>query len=220
MEKLRREADAIITAGISAVLPDEAVKKAMKEMPVPSGKLILVAAGKAAWQMAKAAVGEVKADAGIVITKYDHVKGDLPGLKCFEAGHPVPDQNGFEATAKVLDLVSNLSEKDLVLFLLSGGGSALFEVPFVSGDELQGITKQLLACGADIVEMNTIRKRLSQVKGGRFAEICSPAQVFTIVLSDIIGDPLDMIASGPAYPDSSTCQEAMDIVSKDRKSVV
>ena len=214
MEKLRREADAIITAGISAVLPDEAVKKAMKEMPVPSGKLILVAAGKAAWQMAKAAVGEVKADAGIVITKYDHVKGDLPGLKCFEAGHPVPDQNGFEATAKVLDLVSNLSEKDLVLFLLSGGGSALFEVPFVSGDELQGITKQLLACGADIVEMNTIRKRLSQVKGGRFAEICSPAQVFTIVLSDIIGDPLDMIASGPAYPDSSTCQEAMDIVSK------
>ena len=214
MEKLRKDADEIIKAGINAVLPDEAVKRALKEMPCPSGRLIIVAAGKAAWQMAKAAVSEVRADAGIVITKYDHVKGDLPGLQCYEAGHPVPDNNGFEATAKAIDLVSDLSEKDLVLFLLSGGGSALFEAPLISGDELQSITRQLLACGADIVEMNTIRKRLSRVKGGRFAEICSPAQVFTIVLSDIIGDPLDMIASGPAYPDSSTCQEALDIVSK------
>ena len=214
MEKLRKDADEIINAGISAVLPDEAVKRALKKMPDPLGRLIIVAAGKAAWQMAKAAVSEVKADAGIVITKYDHVKGDLPGLECFEAGHPVPDQNSFEATAKALELVSDLSEKDLVLFLLSGGGSALFEAPFISGDELQDITRQLLACGADIVEINTIRKRLSRVKGGRFAEICSPARVFTIVLSDIIGDPLDMIASGPAYPDSSTSQEALDIVSK------
>ncbi len=214
MEKLRKDADEIINAGISAVLPDEAVKRALKEMAVPSGRLILVAAGKAAWQMAKAAVSEVRADAGIVITKYDHVKGDLPGLECYEAGHPVPDKNGFDATAKAINLVSNLSEKDIVLFLLSGGGSALFEAPFISGDELQDITRQLLACGADIVEINTIRKRLSRVKGGRFAEICSPARVFTIVLSDIIGDPLDMIASGPAYPDSSTSQEALDIVSK------
>ncbi len=101
-----------------------------------------------------------------------------------------------------------------MLFLLSGGGSALFEKPLIPGDELQDITRQLLACGADITEINTIRKRLSAVKGGRFAQACSPARVFSIVLSDIIGDPLDMIASGPACPDSSTCAQAMAIVEK------
>ena len=98
-----------------------------------------------------------------------------------------------------------------MLFLLSGGGSALFEKPLVSGGELQDITNQLLASGADIVEMNTIRKRLSAVKGGRFAQHCAPARVFSIVLSDILGDPLDMIASGPAVPDSSTCAQALAI---------
>jgi len=101
-----------------------------------------------------------------------------------------------------------------VLFLLSGGGSALFEKPLIPEQELQDITRQLLACGADIVEINTIRKRLSAVKGGRFAEKCAPANVFSIVLSDIIGDPLDMIASGPAYPDTSTCGQAIAIAEK------
>jgi hydroxypyruvate reductase len=100
------------------------------------------------------------------------------------------------------------------LFLLSGGGIALFEKPLVSGPVLQDITGQLLACGADIVEINTIRKRLSAVKGGRFAEVCAPAQVFSIVLSDILGDPLDMIASGPAVPGSSTCEQAVAIAYK------
>lgn len=214
MERLRKDADMIVSAGIKAVLPDEAVKRALRDMPRTEGRLILVAAGKAAWQMAKAATDTITADAGIVITKYDHVKDVLPGIECFEAGHPVPDQNGFDATAKAVELVSNLSEEDTVLFLLSGGGSALFESPLVSGAELQDITKQLLACGADIVEINTIRKRLSMVKGGKFAQICMPARVYTIVLSDIIGDPLDMIASGPAYPDSSTCRDALDIVKK------
>ena len=214
MERLRKDADMIVSAGIKAVLPDEAVKRALRDMPRTEGRLILVAAGKAAWQMAKAATDTITADAGIVITKYDHVKDALPGIECFEAGHPVPDQNGFDATAKAVELVSNLSEEDTVLFLLSGGGSALFESPLVSGAELQDITKQLLACGADIVEINTIRKRLSMVKGGKFAQICMPARVYTIVLSDIIGDPLDMIASGPAYPDSSTCRDALDIVKK------
>ena len=98
--------------------------------------------------------------------------------------------------------------------MLSGGGSALFEKPLVSGVELQSITKQLLACGAEITEINTIRKRLSAVKGGKFAQLCFPAKVFSIILSDIIGDPLDMIASGPAYPDSSTCADALSIVDK------
>ena len=100
------------------------------------------------------------------------------------------------------------------MFLISGGGSARFERPLVAGEELQDITKQLLACGADIVEMNTIRKRLSAVKGGRFARACAPAKVFSIVLSDILGDPLDMIASGPACPDSSTCEQAIAIAEK------
>ena len=110
--------------------------------------------------------------------------------------------------------MGGLTEHDTVLFLLSGGGSALFERPLVSGEELQDITKQLLACGADIVEMNTLRKRLSGVKGGKFALACAPAKVFSIVLSDILGDPLDMIASGPTYPDSSTCEQAKAIVEK------
>ena len=101
-----------------------------------------------------------------------------------------------------------------MLFLLSGGGSALFEKPLLPGAELQDITGQLLASGADIVEMNTIRKRLSGVKGGRFAQACAPAQVFSIVLSDILGDPLDMIASGPAVPDTSTCAQALAIAEK------
>ena len=214
MEWLRKDADAIISAGINAVLPDEAVKRALAQLKRPGGRLILVAAGKAAWQMAKAASDMIDADAGIVVTKYDHVMGELPGIECYEAGHPVPDQNGFDAAARAVELTGSLSEDDLVLFLLSGGGSSLFESPLIPGEELQDITKQLLACGADIVEINTIRKRLSRVKGGKFAELCAPAQVYTIVLSDIIGDPLDMIASGPAYPDSSTCQDALDIVKK------
>ena len=174
-----------------------------------------MAAGKAAWQMVKAAVDALgRVDGGVVVTKYGHVKGDIPGVVCYEAGHPVPDENSFSATGKALELVSGLTGNDTVLFLLSGGGSALFERPLVSGGELQDITKQLLACGADIVEMNTIRKRLSGVKGGKFALACAPAKVFSIVLSDILGDPLDMIASGPAYPDSSTCEQAKAIVEK------
>ena len=212
---LRKDADAIIQASIQAVLPDEAVARALKEFQPGSGKTVLVSAGKAAWQMANAAVkvlGHV--DAGIVVTKYDHVMGPIPGVDCFEAGHPVPDQNSFDATAKAVELVSGLTGEDSVLFLLSGGGSALFEKPLVPGGELQEITRQLLACGADIVEMNTIRKRLSGVKGGRFAQACAPARVFSIVLSDILGDPLDMIASGPACPDASTCEEALAIVRK------
>ena len=213
--KLRKDADEIIRACLNAVLPDNAVARALKNLEIPEGKIILVAAGKAAWQMANAAVKELgKVDDGIVVTKYDHVMGEIPGIACYEAGHPVPDENSFTATCRALELVSSLTEKDTVVFLLSGGGSALFEKPLIPGEELQDITKQLLACGADIVEMNTIRKRLSAVKGGKFARACAPANVFSIVLSDILGDPLDMIASGPAYPDSSTCEEALSIVKK------
>ena len=215
MEKtLRSCADQIVEASIRAVLPDEAVRRALKDFH-PEGRTVLVAAGKAAWQMAHAAVAVLgHVDGGVVVTKYDHVKGKIPGVTCCEAGHPVPDANSFAATQKALELVQNLQPEDTVLFLLSGGGSALFEKPLIPAEELQDITSQLLASGADIVEMNTIRKRLSGVKGGRFAQACAPAQVFSIVLSDILGDPLDMIASGPAVPDTSTCAQALAIAEK------
>ena len=210
-QKLRQDADAIIRAAIAAVLPDEAVRRALKGRHFP-GRVLLVAAGKAAWQMARAAVEALgPVDAGVVVTKYGHVQGQLPGVICYEAGHPVPDENSFRATQAALDLVAGAKETDTVLFLLSGGGSALFEKPLIPGGELQDITQQLLACGAGIVEMNTIRKRLSAVKGGRFALACAPARVYSIVLSDILGDPLDMIASGPAVPDRSTCAQAQAI---------
>ena len=216
MEKMMRShADAIVAASIRAVQPDEAVARALKGKEFP-GRVLLVSAGKAAWQMAKAAndcLGD-RIEAGVVVTKYEHVMGPIANYDCREAGHPVPDENSFSGTQAALDLVSDLTEQDTVLFLLSGGGSALFEKPLVPGAQLQDITGQLLACGASIVEMNTIRKRLSAVKGGRFAQVCAPAHVFCIVLSDILGDPLDMIASGPACPDTSTCEQALNIVEK------
>ena len=212
---LRQDADEIIKSALRAVRPDEAVTRALRDI-APRGRVRLVAAGKAAWQMAKTArdcLGS-RIERGVVVTKYGHVMGPIEGVDCYEAGHPVPDENSFLGTQAALDLVQGLTAEDTVLFLLSGGGSALFEKPLVSGAELQEITGQLLACGANIVEMNTIRKRLSAVKGGRFAQLCAPAQVFAVVLSDILGDPLDMIASGPACPDSSTCAQALSIAQK------
>lgn len=212
---LRADAEKIIAAAIEAVQPDAAVARALEHKEF-AGRVLLVAAGKAAWQMAKAAydcLGD-RIEKGVVCTKYDHVMGELPRCACYEGGHPVPDQHSFNGTAAALEMVQGLSESDTVLFLLSGGGSALFEKPLVPGEELQSVTGQLLACGADIVEINTIRKRLSAVKGGRFAQLCQPARVFSIVLSDILGDPLDMIASGPACPDRSTCAQAVAIAKK------
>ncbi len=206
----------IINKALEAALPDTAVQKALAALPTVPGHLILVAAGKAAWQMAKAAHDALcgRIHAGIVITKHGHSQGPIGDLLIREAGHPVPDAASYSATQEAIDLVSDLSENDLVLFLLSGGGSALFEKPLIPVEEMDDFTRQLLACGADIVEMNTLRKRLSAVKGGKFAKFCEPARVFSIILSDIIGDPLDMIASGPAYPDSSTAAHAKAIVNK------
>lgn len=211
--KLRSDADKIIKRAIGAVMPEEAVVRALSKAAL-AGDIYIVAVGKAAYSMAKAASEHVSYKKGIVITKYGHVKGELERIECFEAGHPVLDENSVKATEKVLELVAGLKAEDTVLFLLSGGGSALFEKPLVDLSELQDITGQLLACGADINEINTIRKRLSGVKGGRFAEIAAPAKIYSIILSDIVGDPLDMIASGPTVPDSSTCEMAKEIVKK------
>ena len=217
--KLRETAVEIAREAIAAVKPDAAVKRALSTAafdPDPEGEVMLVAAGKAAWRMAAAASDLLgnRLARGIVVTKYGHVEHPLPRIVCHEAGHPVPDENSFRATAAALDFVKGLSPHDMVVFLLSGGGSALFAAPLVSGDELADVTRQLLACGADIVEMNTIRKRLSRVKGGRFAAACAPARIFQVVLSDILGDPLDMIASGPAATDTSTCAQAQAVVTK------
>lgn len=212
---LRNDAIRIIQRSINEVLPDKAVERALREFCRPAGKLILVSIGKAAWQMAAAVLRAIPdLDRGVVITKYGHVKEKLPGIICYEAGHPIPDENGFRASQEVLDLVRPLGKEDTVLFLVSGGGSALFESPLIPGEELKDITNQLLERGADIREINTIRKRFSAVKGGRFAQAVAPASIYSIILSDIIGDPLDMIASGPAAPDHTTCEQAEAIAHK------
>ena len=210
------DAQQIITVALAACLPDEAVRRALSAHTVRDGRVFLVAVGKAAWQMAACAADILgqKLHRGIVITKYGHSKGEIARCRIVEAGHPVPDENSYAGTKLVMEMVEDLERDDEVIFLVSGGGSALFEYPLIEKETMEALTQQLLASGANIVEMNTIRKRLSAVKGGRFAQLCAPAQVFSIVLSDIIGDPLDMIASGPAYPDSSTCAEAEAIAAK------
>ncbi len=211
---LRTDADQIIRAALSAAMPDSAVRRALEGRHFPDGKLIMVSVGKAGWQMAKAACDALgdRLSQGIVITKYKHGKGDLPHTRIFEAAHPVPDQNGAAATEEAIRMVGALTERDTVLFLVSGGGSALFEKPLVSLKTLEDVTRQLLASGADIAQVNTIRKRLSAVKGGRFAALCAPARVVTVALSDVLGDDPAVIASGPAYPDSSTSADALAIV--------
>ena len=216
-EVLRRDAEAVVRSAIDAVRPDAAVRRALARIALTED-LYLAAVGKAGWQMASAAVRHLERPLrrGIVLTKYGHIMGEIPGVICREAGHPVPDEGSFRGAREILEMTRGLRAEDMVLFLLSGGGSALFEEPLIPPEELQDVTNQLLACGADIVEMNTIRKRLSAVKGGRFARWCAPARVEAVILSDIVGDPLDMIASGPAAADPSTCAQAREIVRKYR----
>ena len=216
MRELKKEAFAIAREAVATSMPDEAVRRALAELAPAKGKTVAVAVGKAAWPMAQAAARALAGhlDAGYVITKYGHAQGELPGFQVFEAGHPQMDENGVRATRAVLEAVSALAAEDRVLFLLSGGGSALMEAPLLPFAELRDINAQLLACGADIVEVNTIRKRLSAVKGGKFARACAPAEVVSIILSDVVGDRADMIASGPACPDTSTAREALEIARK------
>lgn len=216
MSNLYDDSKMIIQEAIASALPDAAVKKALQNFKPGEGRLILISIGKAGWQMIHAAEEILKDQVteGICITKYHHVMGSIPHVRCFEAGHPVPDDNSIAATQEAEHAVSNLSSSDQVLFLVSGGGSALFEDPVISLNELKEVTQTLLACGAEIDEINTIRKRLSKVKGGKFAQLCYPAEVHSIILSDIIGDPLDMIASGPTVPDHTTKEDVQEILSK------
>ena len=219
MNTVQQDARIIIKEALKASLPDTAVREALENIDLSKhDRVLMVAIGKAAWQMGKAAMDilDGKVEKGLVITKHAHSMGDIVRTAVMEAGHPVPDEHSVAATMQALNMVEGLTERDAVLFLVSGGGSALFEKPKVDLNEMKDITEQLLKAGCDIVEINTVRKRLSLVKGGRFALACAPAHVYAVVLSDIIGDPLDMIASGPAYPDTSTCASAQDIVRRYR----
>ncbi len=214
---IHQDARAIVDAAIEAVLPDVAVKNALSDMP-GDRPVYMVAIGKAAWKMAEAACEALgdRLKAGVVVTKYGHAKTPLERVEIIEAGHPVPDEHSVRGAARAMALVDRLGAGDRVLFLVSGGGSALFEKPLdgVTLEDIASATRQLLASGADITEINTIRKHLSAVKGGRFAEACAPAEVVSIVLSDVLGDSLDAIASGPAHPDGTTSQDALRIVQK------
>ena len=217
MEKLYNDAKAIIDRSIKENMPNEAVSMALKNHTF-SGNLYLAAIGKAAWTMTDSAYKELgsRIKRGFVITKYNHSLGDIPNIEIIEAGHPHPDENTITGTKKIIQMAENLGEGDELLFLISGGGSALFEdpLPGLTLTDIVELNSQLLSCGADIVEINMIRKRLSSVKAGRFAQICSPAKVFTVVLSDVLGDRLDSIASGPAAPDMSATEEVMAVVEK------
>jgi hydroxypyruvate reductase len=217
MNTIIKDKDKLVEYVIKENLPDEAVIKALSGRKF-NKNLYVVAIGKAAWNMANAAYEQLGGQIikGIVLTKYDHSKGEIPGMEIIEAGHPLSDENTIKGTEKVVELAKSLTADDELLFLISGGGSALFEKP-LSGltlSDIVDVNSQLLAAGADIVEMNVIRKRLSAVKAGRFAQFVAPASIFAIVLSDVLGDRLDSIASGPAYPDSSTVEDAKEIVQK------
>lgn len=140
---------------------------------------------------------------GICITKYEHSQGEIPNVKIYEAGHPTPDNNTVHATQEAINYAKKLTKDDTVLFLVSGGGSALFECPTCSLEEFIEINNNLLASSKDIVEMNTERKKYSNVKGGKFAEICKPAKVINLILSDVLGDDLKSIASSPTIADDT-----------------
>ncbi len=219
MSELISDAKTIIQNAIHSSLPDAAVKKIICDRQFDfQGRVLVIAIGKAAWSMAKAAADNIPhpIDTGIVLTKYDHAQGDIPGFTILEAAHPLPDENTIRGTQKIIEAVSDLSPQDTVFFLVSGGGSALFEQPAgnLTLADFLDITRQLLDCGADITEINTVRKHLSAVKGGRFVALCAPAKVCCIALSDILGDAADAIASGPACADRSTSADAWAVVEK------
>jgi len=213
--KLREDAARVIENTLKEINPYKAVQETLKEF---SDKAYVFAIGKAAWVMAEAAnetLGE-RALGGVVITKYGHSMGDIDGLRIFEAGHPLPDKNSVAASEYALNFFSGLSENDNIIFLISGGGSALFEYPEngVDLNDIEELSKKLLYSGADIKQINTVRKRLSKVKGGKFAKICEPAKIYSIILSDVLGDDPGFIASGPAYADSSAADAAVKIIRK------
>ncbi len=214
----------IFTSALKAVSSYEAVKNHCKYiMPFYEtgnfNRLIVIGFGKAAYPMAKAIEDSLPdpIKTGMVITKYSHCNQYLSKkIKTFEAGHPVPDENGLKGTDEIIKLLKGIDENTIVVCLISGGGSALLVSPYegISLNEKQAITELLLKAGADINELNTVRKHISKVKGGRLAEIAYPARIISLILSDVIGDRLDVIASGPTSPDGTTYKDALDVLEK------
>lgn len=212
---LRNDANSIINAAIAASMPYEGTKRALAAFE-PRGKTVLFAVGKAGFSMARAAqelLGD-RIDRGIVITKYGHASGAIDDFEIYEAGHPIPDEAGVAAATRAIALANELTENDSVLFLLSGGASALFEKPLVPLSELVRITEALLKSGASIDEINAVRKRLSAVKGGRFALECGGARIFLVVLSDVLSSRLDTVGGGPVLRDESPTDFAARVVEK------
>ncbi|MDE3739719.1 MULTISPECIES: glycerate kinase [Pseudomonas] len=181
-----------------------------------SGRVIVIGAGKAAAAMAEVIEREWQGEiSGLVVTRYGH-GANCKKIEVVEAAHPVPDAAGLETAQRVLELVSNLSESDRVIFLLSGGGSSLLALPAegLTLKDKQAINKALLKSGAAISEMNCVRKHLSAIKGGRLAKACWPATVYTYAISDVPGDEATVIASGPTVADPTTSAEALAILAR------
>jgi glycerate 2-kinase len=229
LARMRRDAFDIFSAGVQVVEPGAAVKRYLR---LEGNRLLVdrkvydltefehiyvIGAGKAGAPMAKAVeetLGE-RITEGLVNVKYGHV-AKMSRVKLIEAAHPVPDEAGLEGTRAMLDLASRARERDMVLCMISGGGSALLPLPTdgLTLQDEQETTKVLLACGASIHEINSIRKHISGVKGGGLARAAYPATVISLMLSDVVGGDLDVIASGPTVPDSSTFQDCMNIFDK------
>ncbi len=197
--------------------------------PPPRGRTVVMGAGKASAAMARSLQAHWPADRplqGVVITRHGHVPprpADAPPdrITLLEAAHPVPDDAGLRATQQMIAALHGLGADDLVIALMSGGGSALLAAP-LPGWSLQGeqdLNRQLLRCGASITEMNTVRRHLSALKGGRLAALCRPARLVTLVISDVPGDALHDIASGPTVPDPSTCSDALAVIKRYRLDV-
>ncbi len=207
---------AMFDAAIAAALPDKTLPAYLPKPP--KGRTLVVGCGKAAASMAKAVEDHWKGElSGVVVTRYGH-NAPTRKVEVVEAAHPVPDAAGREAAERILKMVRGLSADDLVLFLVSGGGSALLALPApgLTLADKQAINKALLRSGANIAEMNCVRKHLSAVKGGRLAAACAPAKVVTLAISDIPGDDPAVIASGPTVADPTTFADALAILDKYR----
>jgi len=205
-------------AAVNAVLPEQCVPRFLPQPPL-RGRTLVVGAGKAAAAMALEVEKFWPKDAplsGLVVTRYEHGVGPLARIEVVEAGHPVPDEAGQAAAARMLHMVQGLSSEDLVLCLMSGGASSLLSLP-ADGIDLaakQAINRALLRSGAAIGEMNIVRKHLSAIKGGRLAEAASPAQLLTLMISDVPGDDPSVIGSGPTVPDTSTLAQASAVLER------
>jgi hydroxypyruvate reductase len=212
---------ALYDAAVARALPAETTAAWLP--PPPKGRTVVIGAGKAGGAMAAAVDALWPQGAplsGLVVTRYDHVppayKAKPGRIEVVEAAHPVPDEAGRRAAQRIAELAQGLTADDLVLCLISGGGSALLSLPApgITLEEKQAINKALLKSGAAIDEMNCVRKHLSAIKGGRLATNCAPARVVTLLISDVPGDAPEVIASGPTVPDSSTCADALAILTR------